>query len=233
MPTITSCYNIKKDAQNRREAVNNSINWTWYKEMNEEAQSIFKQITGMPFDMSIDILIPFLEKKYNENREKIDGSAKEIKTKLDTQKNQIFELMENLTKRPIFNENFQIRYTTCKRWPYNRKTWEIWMMEPREQSRRLKFRTKSFVHELLHFQTHKYYENIPPMNQLDKWQFNLLKESLTFLINHEFKTIDIWSDQWYSQHQEFRKILEDYRVSCWDQKDFEDLINFWCKKILE
>ena len=233
MPTITSSYDIKKDAQNRREAINRSVNWTWYKNMDDEAQKIFQKITWMPFHESMEILIPFLEKRYNKNREEIDNSAKEIKIKLDTQKDQIFELMEKLTKRPIFNENFQIRYTTCKRWPYNRKTWEIWMMEPREQSRRLKFRTKSFVHELLHFQTHKYYENIYPMNQLDKWQFNLLKESLTFLLNYEFKKINIWTDQWYPQHQEFRKTLEDYWLSCWNKKNFEDLINFWCKKILE
>ena len=232
MPTITSNYDIEKDAQNRWEAMNKFTNWRWYDNMDNKSQEIFKKITWIPFDKGLEILIPFLKKRYKDNQKKIDESAKEIKIKLDTQKDQIFELMEKLTKRPISNENFQIRYTTCLRAPYNRKTWEIRMMEPSKKEFRLKYRTKSFVHELLHFQTHKYYENIPPMNQLEKWQFNLLKESLTFLINHEFKTINIWTDQWYPQHQEFRKILEDYRVSCWDQKDFEDLINFWCKKIL-
>ena len=232
MPIITSCYNIEKDAINRWEAMNKFTNWRWYDNMDNESQEIFKKIRWIPFDKGLEILIPFLKKRYKDNQKEIDESAKEIKIKLDTQKDQIFELMEKLTKRPISNEKFQIRYTTCLRAPYNRKTWEIRMMEPSKKEFRLKYRTKSFVHELLHFQTHKYYENIPPMNQLEKWQFNLLKESLTFLINHEFKTINIWTDQWYPQHQKFRKILEDYRISCWDKKDFEDLINFWCKKIL-
>ena len=39
------------------------------------------------------ILVPFLEKKYNENREEIDDAARQIKVELDKQKNQIFELM--------------------------------------------------------------------------------------------------------------------------------------------
>jgi hypothetical protein len=61
------------------------------------------------------ILIPFLEKKYKDNREEIDDAVSQIKIKLDTQKDQILKLMEELTKRPIFNEKFQIWYTTCKR----------------------------------------------------------------------------------------------------------------------
>ena len=60
-------------------------------------------------------MIPFLEKKYEDNHEEIDDAVSQIKIKLDKQKDQILELMEKLTKRPIFNENFQIRYTTCKR----------------------------------------------------------------------------------------------------------------------
>jgi hypothetical protein len=86
-------------------------------------------------------------------------------------------------------------------------------MEPSKKEFRYKYRTKSFIHELLHFQTHKYYENIPPMNKLDKQQFNLLKESLTFLINYEFPEINKGTDKGYPQHQEFRKILENHRIS--------------------
>jgi hypothetical protein len=61
------------------------------------------------------ILIPFLEKRYNNNKKEIDDAAKQIKTVLDDQKNTIFESMEKLTKKPIFNETFTIRYTTCLR----------------------------------------------------------------------------------------------------------------------
>jgi hypothetical protein len=55
-------------------------------------------------------------------------------------------------------------------------------------------RTGIFAHELLHMQTHKYYENVEPMSKLSRKQFNDLKESLTFLLNHEFKGIDMRED---------------------------------------
>lgn len=233
IPEITSNYDIEKDAFNWRWAMNMSTNGRWYESMGGEAQDIFKKIKWLSFEESNKILIPFLEKKYNENHEEIEDAARQIKMELDKQKNLVFELMEKLTKRPIFNENFKIRYTTCRRWPYNRKTWEIWVMEPHEKGWRLKARSWGFAHELLHFQTHKYYENEHPMDQLNKQQFNLIKESLTFLLNHEFPWINMAIDRWYPQHQEYRKVLEDYRLSCWDKKDFEDLINFGCDYILK
>ena len=232
MPEIFSDYNIEKDAYNRRAAMNSSTNWTWYKAMDGEAQDVFRKIEGLSQEEANKILIPFLEKNYNDNREEIDDTVKEIKIKLDIQKDLILKLMEKLTKRPIFNEKFQIWYTTCKRWPYNRRTWEIWTFDPPEKNWRLRAWSWGFAHELLHFQTHKYYENEKPMNKLNRKQFNLLKESLTFLLNYEFPWVNLSTDRWYPQHQEFRKFLEDYRLSWRSKKDFEDLIDFGCLHIL-
>lgn len=233
MPEIFSWYSIEKDAWNWWCAMNSFTNWRWYETMSEEDRNILSQIKWLSQEDANRILIPFLEKKYEHNREEIDDAAKQIKIILDKQKSQIFELMEKLTKKPIFNEMFQIRFTTCKRWPYSRKTWEIWMFELTEKEWRLRGWTWSFAHELLHFQTHKYYENEYPMNLLNKQQFNLIKESLTFLLNHEFPWVNLSTDRWYPQHQEYRKTLEDYRLSCWDRKDFEDLISFGCNYILK
>ena len=233
MPEIFSDYNIEKDAYNRRAAMNSSTNGRWYETMPEEDRNVLSQIKWLSQEDANKILIPFLEKKYKDNREEIDDAVSQIKIKLDTQKDQILKLIEELTKRPIFNEKFQIWYTTCKRWPYNRRTWEIWTFDPSEKSWRLRAWSCGFAHELLHFQTHKYYENEYPMNQLNRKQFNLIKESLTFLLNYEFNWVNLSTDRWYPQHQEFRKILEDYRLSCWDKKDFEDLISFGCDYILK
>lgn len=233
MPEIFSDYNIEKDAYNRRAAMNSSTNWRLYETMPEEDRNILSQIKWLTQEDANKILIPFLEKKYKDNREEINDAVSQIKIKLNTQKDQILKLMEELTKRPIFNEKFQIWYTTCKRWPYNRRTWEIWTFDPPEKSWRLRAWSCGFAHELLHFQTHKYYENEYPMNLLNKQQFNLIKESLTFLLNHEFPWVNLSTDRWYPQHQEYRKTLEDYRLSCGDRKDFEDLISFGCNYILK
>ena len=233
MPEIFSWYNLEKDAWNRRWATNSSINKNRCESMDEKAQDIIRKIKWLSLEEANKILIPLLENNYINNREEIDDSVKQIKVKIDTQKDQIFELMEKLTKKLIFNESFHFWYTTCQRWPYNWETWEIWIMEPPEKWWRLRAWSRGFAHELLHFQTHKYYENEYPMNQLNKQQFNLIKESLTFLLNHEFPWVNLSTDIWYPQHQDYRKILEDYRLSCWAKKDFEDLINFGCNYILE
>lgn len=112
MPTINSYYNIEKDAQNRREAVNRSMNWNWYKNMDDEAQIIFKKITWIPFKESLDILTPFLEKKYNNNKNEIDNATKQIKMILDDKKDKIFELTEKLTKNQfsLKHSQFDIRH---------------------------------------------------------------------------------------------------------------------------
>ena len=60
------------------------------------------------------------------------------------------------------------------------------MCDPPKKERRNRNWNYLFAHELLHMQTHKYYEKEFPMNQLNKQQFNLIKESLTFLLNYEF-----------------------------------------------
>jgi hypothetical protein len=60
-------------------------------------------------------------------------------------------------------------------------------MFPLQKERRERLRTQAFAHELIHMQTHKYYENVEPMSKLTPKQFNDLKESLTFLLNHEFE----------------------------------------------
>ena len=232
MPEIFSGYSIEKDAWNWWWAMNSYTNWRWYETMSEEDRNILSQIEWLSQEEANKVLIPFLENKYSNNREEIDEAAMQIKINLDTQKDQILRLMEKLTKRHIFNEKFQIWYTTCKRWPYNRRTWEIWTFDPPEKSWRLRAWSCGFAHELLHFRTHKYYENEKPMNQLNWKQFNLIKESLTFLLNHEFQWVNMAIDRWYPTHQEFRKTLEDYRLSCWDKKDFEDLISFGCDYIL-
>ena len=232
-PEISSSYDIEQDADNRWCAMNSFTNWRWYENMSEEDRDILAQIKWLPREAANKILLPYLDKKYQNNRKYIEEAATEIETDLNIQKDLIFQHMEKLTKHPILRNDFHIYFTTCLRWPYNWKTWEIWMMDTFKKERRQIYWPSVFTHELLHMQTHKYYENEYPMNQLNKQQFNLIKESLTFLLNHEFQWVNMSTDKWYPQHQEYRKILEDYRLSCWNKKDFEDLINFGCKYILD
>jgi hypothetical protein len=65
--------------------------------------------------------MPYLENKYENNKELIDSTAKEIKTILDLQKDEVFKVLEKLTKHPIEYKEIKIRLTTLNRCPY---TWE-------------------------------------------------------------------------------------------------------------
>ena len=61
------------------------------------------------------ILLPYLDKKYQANREYIEEAVIDIKNILDKQKSLIFENMEKLTKHPILRGDFHIYFTTCLR----------------------------------------------------------------------------------------------------------------------
>lgn len=58
------------------------------------------------------------------------------------------------------------------------------------------------MHELLHFYTHRKYDGIIK----DKLEFNKFKESLTVILNTEFKDLlEYLSDKGYPKHQEYRE----------------------------
>ena len=62
-----------------------------------------------------DSLLPYLDKKYQANRDFIEEAVGDIKRILDEQKDLIFEHMERLTKYPILFDHFHMYYTTCLR----------------------------------------------------------------------------------------------------------------------
>lgn len=237
IPEIICAYDIEKDAWNRRTAKNTFTHWKTYETMEPHEQEIINQVEWLTFEESRKILIPYLSARYERKKERkkeyIDEKVKNIKLALDKQKKLIFEHMERLTKAPICFDKFMIWGTTCKKWPYNPRTWEIWKfiwIKPEYMEASCAY---AFTHELLHIQTHKYYKEKYPMNQLNFFQFSLIKEALTFLLNYEFPWVNMNADTQYPSYQEYSKVLEKYRLSCWDKKDFEDLINFGCNYILE
>jgi len=231
VPEIFCSYDLEKDAQNRWAAMNKFMNGIWRKTMPEEDQEHLLKIKWLSFEESKDILIPYISKKIK-NLD-IDNIISEMTDIMDKNKLLIFEYMEKLTKHPILHNKFSVLFTTCKRGPYSRQSGWLQVYDPKFPERRERAWSASFAHELIHMQTHKYYENEHPMNQLNFQQFNLIKESLTFLLNHEFPWVNMAIDRWYPNHQEFRKVLEDYWISCWENKDFNKLIEFGCKYIFD
>ena len=69
--------------------------------MPEEDLLILDKIKNTTVEEAFKILMPYLENKYENNKELIDSTAKEIKTILDLQKDEVFKVLEKLTKHHI------------------------------------------------------------------------------------------------------------------------------------
>jgi hypothetical protein len=88
------------------------------------------------------------------------------------------------------------------------------------------------MHEILHFQVHFYWENDKKsiVSTLSPVDFNLLKESLTVVLDNELQPLIKSPDYGYKQHKEFRTILHDYWIN---HHDFDKLIEYGVEKILK
>ena len=231
MPEITSTYDIDRDWINRWRGANRFTNSNWIKFMPLEDQEMVAKLKGLDEEEAKKIITPYLEKKYQLNKEKMDEAVVKMTEYLNEQKAELFEAMEKLTRHPIDYALFTIYLTTLNRCPYGWQEGSIWMVDTKNPKFRKRNWTGIFAHELLHMQTHKYYENVEPMSKLTPKQFNDLKESLTFLLNHEFEWIDMREDIWYENHQQIRKALEEYRLN--SDKNFDDLIAFGCDYMIK
>lgn len=182
-----------------------------------------EKITGKTQEEAFEILLPYLEDKYKKNEVEISQKMKEFQETLNQYKDIIFEKIEKLTKHPIDYDEIIMFLTTYRRCPYDREKGYIRLALSANKLRALNI----LAHEVLHFQFHKYYSNLPRIKSLNFEQFDTIKESLTFLLNFEFEGIPMWYDKGYDVHQEFRKKLQEYRLSS-TEKDFDKLVDYAC-----
>ena len=118
IPEIRSSYNLEKDANNRRGAMNAFTNGRSYESMPEEDLNILSQIKWLTQEEANNILLPYLDQKYKNNHEEIDEAVNEMRTILDKQKNLIFESMERLTKYPILHQKFHCEKLLFEKYYY-------------------------------------------------------------------------------------------------------------------
>ena len=102
MTKITLIQDIEKDATNRREACNRISHGRNRKEFAKpEDKEIVNQIVGKSKEDALLLLIPYLEKKYQERKQDIDTKREKANKGLQKRKDQIFLYMEKLTKHPV------------------------------------------------------------------------------------------------------------------------------------
>ncbi|MCX6822465.1 MAG: hypothetical protein NTX91_00510 [candidate division SR1 bacterium] len=219
MTNIKLTYHKGTDISNRREACNRKTqSSTWKKAMTDE---IYNAIRGKERKDASSIILEHIDKNYGT----VDMEKYEMQLSLSLEKNKdvYIKKMETLTKQPFLYDEITCYLTTLARCPYNREKGLIRLWYKAQDPVRV------FLHEILHFQFHQRYRDNPKVKLLSKEQFEDLKESLTFLLNIEFKEYIEFPDYGYPQHQELRKQLEDYRLSQPEnERDFEKLIDYGC-----
>ena len=222
--TIQLQYHKETDANNRWEACNlHSYSDARKKSMTNE---LYDAILWKEREDVLDIILHHLDKEFWSTD--MAWYEQHIIKALEKDKEEYIKKMEQLTKHQLPYDKITCYLTTLPRCPYN---WEKWQI-------RIYYKVDNpvwiLLHEMLHFQFFWRYRNHPKVKLLSKEQFGDLKESLTFLLNHEFKNFIEYPDVWYKQHKDLRKHLEEYRISQPEnQRDFEKLVEYGCDMLLK
>lgn len=196
--------------------------WNWWDACNDSYMGVdWKQRTtpeiraklvGKTQKEAKDFLREYLEKKIY-STDKFLKAQKEIEFFWKNIELEIIKRIENITKKTIWPSKITCYYTTFPRGPYrfNLKTSTAYiLMDPIGFSPKERF-CRSIVHEMLHFQMHKYFWKYLQEKNLTDKQVDHIKEALTFLLNENFIDLFKVPEKGYEIHDKLR----------------EDLAKFW------
>lgn len=215
---------IQKDAWNWFNGCN-SVGYgvDWRKRVSED---IYSKIHGKSRKEAYDFIMPFLKKKYVDDKKEINNARNDRKKEFDQKFQEACEKLAKVMGKPIYRDDFTFYLTTFPRGPYNYYKGTIWEYigwpDP----------IGGFLHELCHFQFIHYWQKNPnsPVSKLETGQFENFKESLTMILDEDFYPLMNKPDQGYDMHQEFRKELSEFWKT---NKNFDELVEFGLKKLPE
>lgn len=212
---IKITLNIEKDCYNWWTASQRSSHGVqWIKYLPKELRD---KLIGTDYKKAKRLIILFLEKLYRRERNDLSKYASELSQFLDGHEDRVIKGIERITEKPIYRKTFIGYITTFPKGPYNTKKGEIGFIYKKS----LEWQLTAFIHELLHMQFETYYKKSLDA-LLTKKQFQYLKESMTIIINDEFKDIITQPDKGYPIHQKLREKLE----KIWyKRKNFQEFLD--------
>lgn len=219
MPKIVAKQNIRKDAWNWWHACNKiSYGENWRERIDKKLQN---KLVNKTRRQAFNFLIPYLKQLYK--KENITQKKKEVQNILGQKQKEVFSRMKKVTGKKIYRGAFTYFLTTFPRAPYDYCRGYVWIpiIWPKETY------IRTFVHELLHFQTYAYWQK-RCLKKLTREEFENLKEALTVILNEEFMDLIIWPDKGYRMHENLRKKL----LKFWQKnRNFNKLINYGISQI--
>jgi hypothetical protein len=212
---------INKDAKNYYDCANSESKFgrDFTKCIKPE---ILEKLRGKNWGEVRTEIIKILERGYSADKEKFEKRLKDIENEWKKIEPEFFKRLESLMKCKIYTGAFTCYLTTIGRCPYNDK--ENWFMANIfwDTDRIL----IGMAHELMHLQFHHYFNELRV--KISENQFQDLKESLTVLLNIEFKDLLKSEDIGYPNHQELRKFIsEEWKK----EQDFGRLIEIILNKM--
>ncbi|NCU30305.1 hypothetical protein EOL73_00560 [Candidatus Saccharibacteria bacterium] len=170
-------------------------------------------------DEAYEFLDKYLKQKYQEDSETIRLGLEFINKRFEEHFELACQKLIEITGRPLYRDDFTIYLTTFPRGPYDFQSGSLWLpilwINP----------IANFMHEILHFQTIYYWRNNPKsaMNKMSKEDFEVLKESLTFVLDQSLVPPLEKPDLGYTDHHKLRVKLYERWL---EDKNFDDLIEF-------
>jgi hypothetical protein len=197
---------------------------TWGDYLKYTAKEIYGEIKGKNKREAFAILRPFLDRLYKTNNN-FQASKNKLEKNLAKNFDQACVALEKITGKKLYFQEYKLYLTTFPRCPYNPDEGSLYVRDNDGDP------IGGFMHEVLHFQMHNYWEKNPKssVSKLSEKDFHDLKEALTVVLDEDLVPAIIKKpDRGYDMHQEFRKILHKH----WQEHhDFDKLVEFGVEKL--
>ncbi len=206
MVSVDFRFNLKGDMENWWGACNSSFMGTDWKM--RIRPGLRKKIVGVRRSEAEKFLKPYLERRYRREGKRVQKRMDTCRQYWDANSAEIFARLKKITKRSVWPPTIYCFYTTFPRCPYGLQRNSGWLFITYKFLKNKKACASSILHEIMHFQFHKYFWSYCKRQSLDDAQIEHLKEAFTFLINEEFSDL-VTRDRGYLIHRRLRRNLKD------------------------
>ncbi len=167
------------------------------------------------FELTSDNLKSFISEEIKEQQLDLDLIAKQYQNNWNLINDEFFSRCDKLFSYVLPGNKVSAYLTVCDRCGYNIENNYFFVSV---HSNKPKLTT---IHELWHFYT--WYAFADKLQFLDKDNYYIVKESLTVIINHEFKDWLDGSDVGQAAHQPWRREIEEIWLK---EKNLPEVINY-------